>query len=72
MIFHGSLKGFAVRERRVDADFITQWTEMLHDVANDDIAWVRRIFIESDADVNIRRIAAQQIGAAWETVAVYK
>ena len=72
MVFYWYLKSFAVREWRVDADLVTSRCEMLLDIANDDFVWASGIVIEPDADVNVWWIAAEQIGQARETVAVYK
>ena len=62
MVSDWHLKGLAVGEWRVDAHFVASRQEMLLDVSNDDFAGTSVIVIESDADVYIRWIAAQQIG----------
>ena len=72
MVFYWYLKSFAVRERCVDSNLVATGIEMLLDIANDDFVWASGIVIEPDADVNVWWIAAEQIGQARETVAVYK
>ena len=70
MVFHGHIKGLAVGERLIDADLVTPRQKMMLDIADDDFAGTSVIVIETDADVNIRRIAAQQSRLARETMTI--
>ena len=70
MIFQGNFKGLAVGERRVDADLVTQWLEMMLDVSDNDFIRAGVIVIESYTDVDVRWIAAKEIGLAWKTVTI--
>ena len=62
MVSDWHLKCLAVGEWRVDAHFVATRQEMLLNFANDNFLRASGIVIEADADVNIRWIAAQQIG----------